>query len=293
VVDLTSLAVRQHNCELELTLNRRLAAPTYLSVEPLTVAGDGQFAVGGPGKPVEWLVKMVQLPAGRMMDQLIRQHAIGPEDLEPLVSKLVHFDNQAPLADGDEPGFHARLAEQLRQARGELLQADYGIDTDLVSRVADRALRYTDQRHDRFDERVAQGRVRELHGDLRPEHVCLLPDPQIIDCLEFDRRLRTLDTAQEMAFLAMECSVLGDDTLTRPLLQRYQQVSGDSVPADLLVFYLGERALVRAMLAARHLAEPAVPNVRRWAGVADRYLRMAAGYLDQIPQPPQTGAGRP
>ena len=41
-----------------------------------------------------------------------------------------------------------------------------------------------------FDERARAGRIVEGHGDLRPEHVCLEREPQIIDCLEFSRDFR-------------------------------------------------------------------------------------------------------
>ena len=58
-----------------------------------------------------------------------------------------------------------------------------------------------------FHQRAEDGRIIEAHGDLRPEHVCLLePEPVIIDCLEFSRDLRTLDAAADLAFLAQEFS---------------------------------------------------------------------------------------
>ena len=44
----------------------------------------------------------------------------------------------------------------------------------------------------RFRERVAQGRIRDGHGDLRLEHVYFEDgDPIVIDCVEFNARLRT------------------------------------------------------------------------------------------------------
>lgn len=47
-------------------------------------------------------------------------------------------------------------------------------------------------------------RIAEGHGDLRAEHVCLAAPISVIDCLEFDRNLRLLDPAREMALLALE-----------------------------------------------------------------------------------------
>ena len=56
---------------------------------------------------------------------------------------------------------------------------------------------------------VTAGRIIDGHGDLRPEHICLTARPVVFDCLEFDPRLRLLDVADELSFLAMECDRLG------------------------------------------------------------------------------------
>ena len=58
-------------------------------------------------------------------------------------------------------------------------------------------------------------RIREGHGDLRLEHVYLLPragrppEITIIDCIEFNERFRCGDAAAEVAFLAMELEAAG------------------------------------------------------------------------------------
>jgi len=45
---------------------------------------------------------------------------------------------------------------------------------------------------------VRQRRIVAGHGDLRPEHVCLLAQLVVIDCLEFNREFRILDTVDEL-----------------------------------------------------------------------------------------------
>jgi aminoglycoside phosphotransferase family enzyme len=57
---------------------------------------------------------------------------------------------------------------------------------------------------------VYTGKIIEAHGDLWPEHICLEDKPVIIDCLEFNRALRILDTVSELAFLALECEQRGN-----------------------------------------------------------------------------------
>ncbi len=59
--------------------------------------------------------------------------------------------------------------------------------------------------------RAEAGRLREGHGDLRPEHIGLDGTPVVIDCLEFNRALREVDPFDELAFLDLECRMLGAD----------------------------------------------------------------------------------
>jgi aminoglycoside phosphotransferase family enzyme len=270
---------RRRSCEQELTLNRRLAAPTYLNVVALNRAADGTLHLDGAGPPVDWLVRMRQLPQERMLDTAIRRGTVRMDDLDALVSKLVRFQQLAPVAETDGLAFRTRLGEQLRQIRSELLRAEFGLSRPLVETVSGVTLDYLNRHAGDLDDRVARGFVRELHGDLRPEHVCLGPDPQVIDCIEFDRELRVLDCAQEMAFLAMECERLGARRLAASVLHRYREVSGDSVPDGLLAFYQAERAAMRAMLQVWHLRDAAVADPGRWMTAGSRYLRQAWRYL--------------
>ena len=127
----------------------------------------------------------------------------------------------------------------------------------------------------RGNERVRAGRVVEGHGDLRPEHVWLGEPPAIIDCLEFSAELRTLDTADELAFLALECERLGAPQLGRALLDAFAEFTGD-VPAPALVdFYQAFRACVRANIAIRHLREARYRDDPKWPRRAREYLALA------------------
>ena len=60
----------------------------------------------------------------------------------------------------------------------------------------------------------------EGHGDLRPEHVCLTEPIVIFDCLEFNEELRSIDPFDELAFLGMECALLGEPAVGRHLMDR-------------------------------------------------------------------------
>jgi len=71
-LDFTTLEKRHHFCQQEVVLNRRLAHDVYLGVVPITRDG-GQYCLSGSGSPVEYAVKMRQLPQNRSMVRLLEQ----------------------------------------------------------------------------------------------------------------------------------------------------------------------------------------------------------------------------
>jgi aminoglycoside phosphotransferase family enzyme len=123
--------------------------------------------------------------------------------------------------------------------------------------------------------RLDSGRVVEGHGDLRPEHICLGPVPQIIDCLEFRADLRSLDPVDELAFLAMECERIGAHGVEQVLFRRYRLRTHDSPPPELMNFYKVIGALVRARIAILHLQESPVRDPAKWPKRAAEYLAIA------------------
>ena len=78
-LDFSTLDRREAACRAELLLNRALAPDVYLDVVPLVDTGAG-LAIGGAGKPVDWLVVM------RRLDD----HAATRDAVEILV-ELVRF----------------------------------------------------------------------------------------------------------------------------------------------------------------------------------------------------------
>ena len=81
-----------------------------------------------------------------------------------------------------------------------------------------------------LDARVRDGRIVDAHGDLRPEHVCLLDPPVVIDCLEFNRELRLVDPFDELAFLGFECALLGAPWIRGRLIEHCADKLADRPP---------------------------------------------------------------
>jgi len=275
-LDFSTPELRRHHCEEELRLNRRLAAGVYLGVIALTVEANGALALGGAGKPVDWLVQMRRLPAARMLDRLIREGHLVLADVRPAALRLACLYAEArpiPLAPS---AYRKQLAEGVCSDLQTLRRPEFRLPSDRVRAIADAQLQFLERHAALFDQRAREGRIVEGHGDLRPEHICLTAEPAIIDCLEFSRELRLVDPVDELAFLALECERLGNPSVGRWFFDAYREVTGDDPPDLLARFHRTYRALRRAKIAIWHLEDPEVRDPECWRLRALRYLELAA-----------------
>jgi aminoglycoside phosphotransferase family enzyme len=276
-LDYRTLKRREQGCRLELELNRRLAPQVYLDVVPLRQRADGSLRLGGgvraSGRIVDWLVRMRRLPATRMLDRAAIGDAVPTSKVRELAVLLARFHTTATRRPMGPRTYVARLERRIRVNRRALAARTWGLDLASVARACASQQRFIAEARHLLGPRGR--RVAEVHGDLRPEHVCLGPPLCVIDCLEFDRHLRTLDPLEEIAFLALECRLLGAPRLAARLVAAYRQASGDPAPDALLWFYMGCRALNRAKLAAWHLRDRSRMDAGRWRDRARGYLTEA------------------
>lgn len=63
--------------------------------------------------------------------------------------------------------------------------------------------------------------MREGHGDLRAERVLVNGAVRIVDRVEFDRGLRELDVADDLAFLVADLVSLGGERFAELLVREY------------------------------------------------------------------------
>lgn len=284
-LDFSTVEARAFFCREEVRLNERLAPGVYLGVVALC-RRDGAFvlepadASGAPADAVDWLVSMRRLPAAQMLDARIAAGRVAAVDVDALGAVLARFYAAVPAAavDGDE--VLRRVRHELAIDRGVLLDARWALPgaaalLDAIdAAVAGHAAVLRD--------RAERGRIVDGHGDLRPEHVCLVDPPVVIDCLEFNAALRQVDPFDELAFLGLECAVAGAAWIGPRLVERCARALGDRPPDALIALYTALRASLRARLAMAHLLDehPRTPEV--WPGRAAVYLRHARAAIDTL-----------
>jgi aminoglycoside phosphotransferase family enzyme len=274
-LDFSTPEARAHNCREELALNRALAPGVYLGVVPLTADARGRLALGGMGEPVEWLVQMRRLPAERMLDRRLRDRSATTGEIRGLAEVLARFYRDAPAALTDGDAYRMDYARKLEANSAVLADPCFRLPADLALGVHARLARFLERAGNALARRAAEGRVVEGHGDLRPEHVCLVTPPVVFDRLEFNRAFRLVDAADELASLSMECERLGAPIVGVELFERYGETAGDCPPDELLHFYAAYRACLRARLAILHTKELAPAAWPRWQALAADYLRLA------------------
>ncbi|HEY5135295.1 MAG TPA: AAA family ATPase [Candidatus Nanopelagicales bacterium] len=285
-LDFRSEAARHRACRRELELNRRLAPDVYLDVLALR---------GSDGRVVEHAVLMRRMPDALRLSELVTQGADVDDHLRALARVVAAFHATARrgpriAVEGRARALRRRWSANIAETvefRGTVLEPS------VHDEIAARALSYVDGRAALLSERATGGLVVDGHGDLIAEDVFCLPDhPRILDCLEFDDRLRYVDVLDDIAFLAMDLERLGRPELGERLLAYYAEFSGTPQPPSLAHHYVAYRAYVRAKVACIRTAQGAASSADEARALADltlRHLRAGEVSLVLVGGAPGTG----
>jgi predicted kinase len=130
--------------------------------------------------------------------------------------------------------------------------------------------------------RAAEGRTRDCHGDLRADAIVIGEDGEIcvMDCIEFNDRIRYGDVAGDIAFLAMDLDFRGRPDLADEVISAYLGEADDETLPCVLNFYRCYRAYVRGKVESMQLDESEVPEEQRRASQAraGAYFDLACSY---------------
>lgn len=284
-LDFTTLEKRRYFCGQELLLNRRLCPSLYLGLVAVHREKSGfilQDGTGGPGEAVEFGVKMARMPEERMMANIIQAGHLTGAMVDSISDVLVPFYAQA---DGGE---EIRKFGTARAVSVNVLenfsQTEQFVGTDALSRkqyavITDYAKNFL-LRESFFVQRIAQGRVRDCHGDLYSANICLADRVYIYDCIEFNQRFRYCDVASDVAFLAMDLDFHGLADLARQFIDRFSQAAHDEGLAGMLNFYKCYRAYVRGKIGLFTASAPEIDRMTKenCLNQAKKYFALAERY---------------
>ncbi len=282
-LDFTSLEKREYYCHQEVRLNQRLAEEVYIGVLPITFDGSMHRVGGSEGETVEFAVKMKRIPEDRLMRALFHRGALREGHLKEIARVLANFHQNAEYTSeiehfGRPEVFKVNTDENFEQTRKY-------IGKTVTREAFDHLFSWTDQFYKKrgplFEDRIAAKKVRNCHGDLHMEHICLTDKLAIIDCIEFNDRFRYSDTIADIAFLIMDLEYQGGADYADRLWHYYVEETGDIGMDELLTFYKVYRAYVRGKVISFQLDDENIDTEEKEKATraASKYFLLARSYL--------------
>ena len=290
-LDFSTLELRELNCRREVVLNGRLAPHIYLGVEPVRFDGE-HLSIGdqGNGEIVDWAVVMEQLDNDDLGVGVLERGELTHAMLDALIEILVPFYESArrgPDVDafGEIPAIKFNTDENFVQTESYIGKL---VSRERFEHIRDWTNRFFVEREELFERRIAEGRIRECHGDLHLDNIFFSDPPVVFDCIEFNDRLACGDTGIDIGFLAMDLDARGRSDLSQYFVDRFIEKSGDTDLRDLIAFYKTYRAYVRAKVAAFTSDDPDLDATekRRNRNAARNSFGLAYRYAGGTARPP-------
>jgi hypothetical protein len=281
-MDFSTAARRRACCEAEVRINRRAAPALYRGVVAVTREPSGRLALGGAGRPIEWVIEMNRFDQDQLLDRLAERGALGCDLMPPLARAIVQFH-----AGARRRADHGGAAGMTWVVEGNAAGfAGFGPapDQEACTRITRDARGAIDRHRALLELRRAGGLVRQCHGDLHLRNVVLMNGhPTLFDAVEFNDDIACVDVLYDLAFLLMDLWRRQLPTHANAVWNTYLSETGDHSGLALLPLFLSCRAAVRAKTsatAARFQSDPARQ------GALDRDARAYLAMAEQLLHPP-------
>lgn len=284
-LDFTTLEKRRHFCHQEVSLNQRLAKDVYVGVLAITYDDKKGYRIGeGEGAIVDYAVKMKKIPEEVLMKSHFNRGELREDHLREIARVLAKFHlsaKRSPEIDrfGEPEVFKINTDENFEQTERYIGTCIERGDFHTLREWTDDFYR---EKGDLFHDRIRSGKIRDCHGDLHMEHVCLTEKLSIIDCIEFNDRLRYGDTLADIAFLLMDLEYRSGKDFADLLWKVYGQQTDDAGMDTLLNFYKVYRAYVRGKVNSFQLDDNQIGLLgkEKAAQSAKKYFQLARSYIE-------------
>ena len=288
-LDFTTLEKRKFYCEEELRLNRRLAPDTYLDVAAISRDALGNIILGKEVEIIDYAVRMKKLSADRMLKTLLAKGLADEKIMDALARKIALFHQQARTdASIDKMGGiknirhnnEGNFAETINYINVTIPEYQFKFIKEYVSK-------FLIKNENLLGKRVADHKIRDCHGDLHLDHICINDEITIFDCIEFNERFRCGDVAEDVAFLTMDIDFNGYPRHAESFIQSYINYSGDNELLKLLNFYRCYYAYVRGKVTSLRLSQKEITDNERLEikKAAEKYFDLAYTYAAHLDNP--------
>ena len=191
-LDFTTLEKRRYYCQEEVRLNRRFSPDIYLETVPISVDGD-VLRLGDDTAVVEYAVKMRRINEDHMLYRLLEAGKVGTEAMQRIGKHLAEAYGAIPSdekarAFGSRDVISANIVENFEQTRQYI---GGPLSKEAFETIESWSLAFMKDNRSLFEQRVAQGCIKDCHGDLHLQHICVEGEHiYVFDCIEFNERFR-------------------------------------------------------------------------------------------------------
>jgi len=283
-LDFSTLEKRRFFCEKELTLNRRLCEDLYLEVVPINKSD--VIRIKGEGETVEYAVKMRRIPQNKMLSKLLEENKVDNELIHKIAKIIADFHSKTETSKrvskfGSLTIIRTNWDEKFEQTKEYIGKT---ISAQDFKTIREKVEKFINQNAPVFEKRIADGRVRDCHGDIHSGNIFAADKVYIFDAIEFNERFRYSDVASDVAFLAMDLDFRNRPDLSSFFLDKYIEYSGDKELTKLIPFYECYRAYVRGKVVGFRLKDPNINEEEKAAAVKEArdYFTLAANYAKAL-----------
>ena len=280
-LDFTTLDKRLWAGEQELRLNRITAPDVYRALHAIVRAGQGyRLAPPQTAGALDYVLEMRRFDETAVLSEC--PDRVDGDLAESIGREIARM--HAGAAPGTAGGGAEGLAYVLDSNASHLRQLSGG----LGEAAAERVIALTDAafaaQRDRLDGRLAQGLVRECHGDLHLGNI-LLEDGRAVlfDRIEFNVRLIEIDVLYDLAFTLMDLVFRSRPGPANRALNGWLDAAARRLPPEALYdglaalpLFLSVRAVVRCHVCG-HNGQP--DAARAYLAAAERHLIPASPRL--------------
>lgn len=292
-LDFSSSKDRKRFCILEKKLNDRFSEGIY--EDALKIAKRSSDFVLVPATStlpaIDYVVKMKRIPENNFLKTKIEKNEISEkkaQDIGEQTAKLFRGIETTAAAAEENGGYEVvkfNCEENFQQT------ADYVgslINKKRYTFIKEKTLNFLNNHKNIFIERTKNGYVKDGHGDLRLEHIFFNGEKVgLMDCIEFNRRMRFNDVISDFVFLCTELDQIGEYDLSDAFLEGFLNIYSDDNSRRLINFYKCYRAFVRAKVTCFLLEEKG----ENWEGYKqkknelDRLMDLSLAYAVNMESP--------
>ncbi|MFN3604712.1 MAG: AAA family ATPase [Leptonema sp. (in: bacteria)] len=295
-LDFSTKEKRLYYSILEVQLNQRLCKGIYQSIELLFIEKQKirfktllklQDILQVPKEELMDFVKNIMLLIEEECEFAIKMSYI--EDSYFLKNQKITFDKLQNLAnylfdfyDSIEIMKKSFIKKAIKENLSQVQKFIHStIDLLSYKLIKKFNVLYFKKYHTLLKKRIKKGWIRNCHGDLHLEHIIYRNDSICIyDCIEFNEEFRTIDIANDIAFLCMDLDFHGYFRESQYLINLFYKKYYDFDFLFLQDFYRSYRAFVRGKIYSLKILSDSILEEEKKISInlAKSYFRLSLQY---------------